>query len=65
MMYIDEATAKYWEVKRAYYGRTRTMTTERALDTLREILETTGPHHPLSTLAFALQQAIITGNKPS
>ncbi len=64
-MDIDEATAIYWEVKRAYYGRTRTMTTEQALNHLREVLETTGPHHPLASQAFDLQQSIITGNKPS
>ncbi|KKM06864.1 hypothetical protein LCGC14_1739730 [marine sediment metagenome] len=64
-MNIDEATAKYWEVKRAYYGRTRTMTTEQALNDLRHVLETTGPHHPLANQAFDLQQCIITGSNPS
>jgi hypothetical protein len=61
-MDLDEATAQYWDVKRAYNGRDENMTIERALDMLQEVLTVTGPQHPLAEQVIKLQTAIIHGD---
>ncbi len=62
LMNLDEATVQYWEVKRAYHGRNKGMTTERALNLLKEVLTVIGPHHPLAGKVNELQTAIIHGD---
>lgn len=61
MMDISKATTLYWEVKRAYYGRVKGMSTERALQDLNKILASVGPHHPLTEKTYKLQASIILG----
>ena len=61
MMDIGEATTLYWKVKRAYYGRVKGISTERALQDLNKILAAVGPHHPLAEKTCKLQTSIILG----
>jgi hypothetical protein len=63
-MDLDEATAQYWEVMRAYneQEQCQVVSTERALDMLNEVLTVTGPHHPLAVKVIKLRQDIITGD---
>ncbi len=62
-MDLDEATAQYWEVIRAYNarGRCRDISTEEALIMLSEVLAVTGPHHPLAAKVLKLREDIIHG----
>ncbi|KKM77096.1 hypothetical protein LCGC14_1373540 [marine sediment metagenome] len=66
-MDLDEATTAYWEVKQAYNGREpnrrgSTMSTEKALGILNDVLAVTGPHHPLAQKVIDLRTNIITGD---
>ncbi len=65
-MNLDEATAQFWEVKRAYNGRNpsrcQPMSTERALKILNKVLKVTGPHHPLTQRVIDLRDSIIIGD---
>jgi len=61
-MTLDQATAQYWEVKRAYHGQGPNMNVEQALEKLQVVLTVTGPQHPLATQVIQLQSSIITGN---
>ncbi len=61
-MTLDEATTQFWKVKKAYYGRGKGMSTERAIKQLRAVLKVTGPHHPLTNQVNELLEAIIKGD---
>ncbi len=65
-MTLDEATTQFWEVKRAYNGRSpsksQPMSTERALKILNSVLAVTGPQHPLAQKVIDLRQNIIIGD---
>ena len=63
-MTLDEATAQYWEVMRAYNNQTQCciVSTERALSMLTNVLATVGPHHPLAAKVNDLRECIIIGN---
>lgn len=63
-MDLNEATAQYWEVMRAYneQEQCQVVSTERALDILNEVLAVTGPHHPLAVKVIKLRENIIYGD---
>ena len=63
-MTLDEATAQYWDVMRAYNRRLprKPVSTERALKMLNAVLEVTGPHHPLAVKVNELRDKIIIGD---
>ncbi len=61
-MNLDQATAQYWEVKRAYHGQGPSMNVEQALGKLHEVLTVTGPKHPLAAQVTQLRTSIITGD---
>ncbi len=63
-MNLDEATAQYWKVMRAYneQEQCQVVSTEKALIMLNDVLTVTGPHHPLAEKVIKLRERIIIGN---
>ena len=61
---LCKKTCQYWFVSQCWSGRSEeAVTTEAAIDTLRETLSSLNPVRPLATVVVNLQHAIIMGRE--
>lgn len=57
---LEQKTRAYWEISRCYQGRSnKTISVERAIKTVGQMLRMLNPHRPLFHALSALQHEII------
>jgi hypothetical protein len=62
---LEQKTRVYWEISRCYQGRSnKTISVERAIKTVGQMLRTLNPHRPLFHALSALQHEIIYDHNP-